>query len=185
MSKTAIDNIAKALYQNSEAEKSFEKAIEKITGQQADDPTAPKFSQEYFKQKMTEVDRMAQPVPFVPTRRTKATVRVMRSFDFCHFESNTTLEGDNVTLAEIDEERKSCQRLCDKAVGQYVKAKESISQKVDNSYERQQLRKEVFEIKQKPAEHWNIIEQAKVKTLDDWDYRDKYDYIDDEQDYRF
>jgi hypothetical protein len=115
-----------------------------------------------------------------PSRRTKATVRVLLSYDYCHFEESIELTGDNIPLADIDNARKDVQRLCDKAVGQYQTAKNEAIKQTASSSERQKLRNEVAEIRKKPEKDWDLIEKAKVKTLDDFDHQTKYDYNDDE-----
>jgi hypothetical protein len=120
------------------------------------------------------------PQPFNPTRRTKATVLVMLSHDYSHFEASIELSGEDITLYDIDNARKDCQRLADKAVGQYKKAKTEAIKQTANSYERQQLRNEVAEIHKKPEHEWTLIDKAKVKTLADYDHQTRYNYEDDE-----
>lgn len=176
MNKQAIEGITKAIHGTDGSNKMFEKAIEKITGEPMPTRDEPEPEHEITK---AEIDRLA-PNPFVPTRRTHATVKVMRSFDYCHFESSTTLEGEHITLCEIDEERKNCQRLCDKAVAQYQKAKQEAIKQTGGSYEIQVLRKEVLEIRNKPESEWTLIDKAKVKTLSDYDHQTRYNYDDDE-----
>lgn len=112
-----------------------------------------------------------------------ASVKVMLSYDYSHFEASMSLENDEgIPLKDIDEARKNCQRLADKAVGQYKTAKgEAIKQAV-TSYERQQLEKEVREIKvNKPEDQWSVLERAKVKALADYKHQTMYDYNDDDE----
>jgi hypothetical protein len=119
----------------------------------------------------------------------QATVKVMLSYDYCHFEISKTIEGDDaghgyqndLTQKDIDDARKDCQRLADKAVGQYRTAKEMATKRLGNSYERMQLEKEVREIKQKKDEFVTPEDKAKIKTLEDYNH---YNYMDDE-DYPF
>lgn len=55
------------------------------------------------------------------TKITQASVKVMRSLDYNNFEVNLTIENDQgINLQEIDEKRKQCQRLVDKAVTQFI-----------------------------------------------------------------
>lgn len=53
----------------------------------------------------------------------QGSVRVMRSFDYCHFEVCLSTD-ERVTLDEVDCMRKEAARLVDKAVEQYKIAKE-------------------------------------------------------------
>lgn len=94
-----------------------------------------------------------------------------------------TLENDNgLSLKDIDEARKNCQRLADKAVGQYKTAKQDANKLTATSYERQQLEKEVREIRvNKNEENWTVLERAKVKALEDYNYQTRYDYNDDQE----
>lgn len=114
------------------------------------------------------------------SRRTKATVLVMLSHDYNHFEAHIELTGENIPLADIDNARKDCQRLCDKAIGQYRTAKEMAMKRLSNSYERMQLEKEVAEIRKKKDEYLTPDDKAKIKALDDYNHQHQYDYDDDE-----
>lgn len=107
----------------------------------------------------------------------------MLSHDYSHFEASITLENDKgLTLKEIDETRKNCQRLADKAIGQYKTAKSEAVKQTATSYERQQLEKEVREIKvNKPEDQWSVLEKAKVKALADYKHQTMYDYNDDDE----
>lgn len=110
-----------------------------------------------------------------------ASVKVMLSHDYSHFEAAMTLENESgLSLKDIDEARKNCQRLADKAVGQYKTAKSDAIKLTATSYERQQLEKEVREIRvNKPEDSWTVLERAKVKALDDYRHQTMYDYNDD------
>ena len=57
-----------------------------------------------------------------------ATVRVMRSFDYCHFEVSLT-SSSATTPQGVDELRKAAQRLADKAVAQFATAREAAAEK--------------------------------------------------------
>lgn len=100
-----------------------------------------------------------------------SSVKVMRSYDYCHFE--VCLGADDMTLEEVDEMRKNAQRLADKAVGQYKIAKVAALQ-TDRI---EHLRHDVKIIKENyPKSEWTPEQEAKVKALEDWEY---YDYQDD------
>lgn len=59
------------------------------------------------------------------TKISSASVKVMLSYDYSHFEVSMTLENDEgLTKKKIDEARKDCQRLADRAVEQYKIAKQ-------------------------------------------------------------
>lgn len=69
-----------------------------------------------------------------------ASVKVMRSFDYCHFEvalSATMEPGDPHQVATVDELRKTAMRLADKAVAQYQIAKRRAERKsnLEQSYD--------------------------------------------------
>lgn len=128
-------------------------------------------------------DKLSDPIkePFKPTSiRTKATVHVMLSYNYNHFEASIELSGENIPLADIDNARKDCQRLCDKAVGQYKTAKEKEATRIGDSYERQQLEKEVRELKKMKEDFLTIEGKAKIKAWDDYVYQTRYNYDDDD-----
>lgn len=110
-----------------------------------------------------------------------ASLKVMLSHDYSHFEAAMTIENENgLSLKDIDEARKNCQRLADKAVGQYKTAKSEAIKQTGTDYERQQLEREVREIKvNKREEEWTVLERAKVKALADYRHQTMYDYNDD------
>lgn len=115
------------------------------------------------------------------TKTTLSTVRILLSHDYCHFEVSKQIEGDNITQVEIDNARKDCQRLADKAVGQYKTAKTEATKSLSSDRERQQLEIEVTGIKQRPEDTWSIYDKAKVKALADYNQDWRYDYMDDEE----
>lgn len=123
------------------------------------------------------------------SKTTQATVRILISHDYCHFEISKVIEGFvdehdtamHLTNKEIDDARKDCQRLADKAVGQYKKAKSEAGKMTNNSHERETLAREVILIKQKPEDQWSIYDKAKVKALSDYNHESYYNYMDDEE----
>jgi hypothetical protein len=118
----------------------------------------------------------------------QATVKVMLSYDYCHFEVSKTIEYDpqgegpfnELTNKEIDEARKDCQRLADKAVGQYKAAKAAYEKFAITTKDVDKLKAEVSDIKTRPENQWSPYDKAKVKTLEDWRY-DRYNYMDDDE----
>jgi hypothetical protein len=115
-----------------------------------------------------------------------ASVKVMLSYNYNHFESSLTLENDQgLTMQDVDDARKSCQRICDKAVLQYQKAKNHETNRSRNELERRSLEREVGEIKAKDQSLWSITDKAKVKALEDHNWNSRWDYDDDQDDYQF
>jgi len=112
---------------------------------------------------------------------TTGTVKVMRSYDYCHFE--LSLSAEPKMLSEMDELRKCAARLVDKAVAQYQQARAHESQRLGLPGFRANLMAEVERIKLLPEDQWNPEQKAKVKTLADMAYWKKrealYDYEDD------
>lgn len=113
-------------------------------------------------------------------KATQATVKVMLSYNYCHFEVSKVLEGDDITNADIDAARKDWQRLADKAVAQYQKAKSEESKRTSNSHERSQLELEVARLRSKNESELSPLDKAKIKTLDDYNWDKQYNYDDDE-----
>lgn len=114
-----------------------------------------------------------------------ASVKVMRSYDYCHFEACMSLENDQgVTVTDIDNARKDCARLTDKAVAQYRKAKEMAAQRTDGEYKIRNFEQECQRILQKTEGDRTLNEIAMLKQYQDEGWREKfnarYDYEDDE-----
>lgn len=116
-----------------------------------------------------------------------ATVKVMLSHNYCHFEVSKAIEateGEELTQKDIDKARIECQILADKAVDQYVKAKSHEAKRATNSYEKSQLEREVAAVRQKDEKDWSPLDKAKVKALEDHNFEKRfYSYYDDEDDY--
>jgi hypothetical protein len=112
----------------------------------------------------------------------KASVKVMRSYDYCHFEVCLG-NDDDMTLEQIDAMRKEAMRLADKAVEQYKVAKEDRSSIDGVEYRIERLAFEANQIKAKPESEWTPEEKAKVKRYENavhWlNKRARYDYEDD------
>lgn len=119
-----------------------------------------------------------------------ASVKVMLSYDYSHFEASMSLENEGgLLMSEIDEARKSCQRLADKAVNQYKKAKQMAANRSDGEFKMQNFESQCKKIMQKPEGERTINEVAMLKRHqdEDWqaqfDYR--YDYEDDDENLKF
>lgn len=82
------------------------------------------------------------------TKIKNASVKVMLSYDYSHFEASVSLENDNgLTVKEIDAARKDCQRLADKAVAQYKTAKAQAASGNDGQYKMKNFEAECTKIK--------------------------------------
>lgn len=114
---------------------------------------------------------------------TTISVRVMRSFDYSHFEictSATLDEGDNSQWC-TDELRKQAARLADKAVEQYKIAKANFARLRSESSERTWEGERVKSLKEKPETDRTPEEQARIKEWDDtvWAASRRFDYEDE------
>lgn len=113
-----------------------------------------------------------------------ASVKVMQSYDYCHFEASMSLANDNgISKEEIDNARKECQRLTDKAVSQFKISKKAAQR--DLSQDRNSFLGEIERIKRKAEGDRTINELAKLKAYEDntWQkqFEDRhYDYDDDD-----
>lgn len=118
------------------------------------------------------------------TKIKNASVKVMLSYDYSHFEASMSLENDNgLDIIEIDDARKKCQRLADKAVAQYKKAKNIAANRSNNQYEKDAFKRKIAQIKEKQEGDRTINEIAALKQWEDetWErqFDDYYDYNDD------
>ena len=103
----------------------------------------------------------------------KASVKVMNSYDYCHFEVCLGSDED-LSLEAINELRKDAQRLVDKAISQYKIAKNLIPYQ---PHEHKKLQEKVQIIKENyPMSEWTPEQKATVKALDDFRF---YDYQDE------
>ena len=115
-----------------------------------------------------------------------ASVKVMRSYDYSHFEAAITIENDSgLEPAEIDEMRKTCQRLTDKAVEQFKTSKMEAAKNYDSAHKKAQFISSCDAILQKPEGDRTINEIAMLKLRDDkkWEesFGSHYDYDDDDK----
>jgi hypothetical protein len=113
-----------------------------------------------------------------------ASVKVMRSYDYCHFE--VVLGRDNgqpLNKYDVDEMRKGAARLVDKAVEQYKIMKKFLIEKSETGHDYNRLSKIVAGyLKEQPQRsEWTPEQKAVEKRLRDLDfYRSlEYDYQDD------
>ena len=117
-----------------------------------------------------------------------ASGKVMLSYDYSHFEASMSVENESgLTMSDIDEARKKCQRLTDKAVGQYKKAKQMASNRSDGEYQMRNFQEQCERIKAKDEQDRTIKEIAMLKQYEDenWQANFMYEYdYDDDDDYR-
>ena len=116
-----------------------------------------------------------------------ASVKIMLSHDYSHFETSMSLENENgITNNEVDFARKNCQRLCDKAVSQYKKAKELAAKRNDGIYQMQNFESQCKRIEAKAEGDRTINEIAMLNQYKNEKWQDqfdnRYDYEDDEND---
>jgi hypothetical protein len=121
------------------------------------------------------------------TKTTSASVKVMLSYDYCHFETSMSMENEaGIPAKDIDEARKNCQRLSDKAVAQYKKAKQMASMRNDGEYQMKNFEETCKKIDRKPEGERTINEVAMLKQYQDEEWRAQFDYAydyDDDEDY--
>lgn len=111
------------------------------------------------------------------TIKKSASVKVMLSYDYCHFESSMTLENEiGLTNKEIDEARKECQRLAYKAAGQYRTAKEMAAKRSDGKFQIQNFQQECERIKKKDEHDRTLKEIGMLKQFEDENWQSQFDY---------
>ena len=122
-----------------------------------------------------------------------ASVKIMLSYDYCHFEVclSTSKEivfpdqipgEEGITLKGVDEMRKDCQRLADKAVRQYKTAKYAAQMLLQAQGGVERARRNVQVLKENfPQSEWTPDQKAQVKALEDYEFvlSHPYDYEDD------
>lgn len=110
---------------------------------------------------------------------TTASVKVMRSHDYCHFE--VILGGNFTTLQEVDDVRKAAARLADKAVEQYKIAKGSYELRARHTSRRERRLEHLQRLLKIPEGDRTPDQMAEIKSIQDaaWSERAWYDYEDD------
>ena len=112
-----------------------------------------------------------------------ASVKVMLSHNYNHFETSIILENEEgLNTEEINEARKDCMRLCDKAIIQYNQAKHAANKLCGLDEARKTLSIEVDKLRAKDGE-LTPEEKAKIKTLEDYNWNKQFDYEDGFDDY--
>lgn len=111
----------------------------------------------------------------------EASVKVMLSYDYNHFEVLLSAECEN--LKAVNELRQSAQRLADEAVRQYKLAKEMASKREGAEYDKQNFLKHIASIQEKPEGERTVNEMAILKQYENEDWEDQFDYSYDYDDY--
>lgn len=110
-----------------------------------------------------------------------ASVRIMLSYDYCHFEICLGID-EQIELSQVDDLRKCAQRLADKAIDQYKTAKKENDRRGGIIYDIEQLESKVSTIKKVfPKNSWNPQQKAFIKAYDDLQSQliRQYNYQDD------
>jgi hypothetical protein len=106
-----------------------------------------------------------------------ASVKVMLSYDYCHFEASMQIENeDGLQLSEIDEARKNCNRLANKAVDQYRIYKEIAMKRSNCEYDKGYFEQQCKLIFAKKEGDRTIKEIAMLKQYQDEDWQKQFDY---------
>lgn len=123
------------------------------------------------------------------TKIKTASVKVMLSYDYSHFEASMSLENEGgLSMTEIDTARKNCQRLADKAVGQYKSAKAHAAQRNDGIYKMNNFEAECKKIKAKDEQDRTVKEIGMLKQYENEKWQEQFDIdydYDDDQNYDF
>jgi hypothetical protein len=118
-----------------------------------------------------------------------ASVKVMLSYDYSHFEASMSLENDEgLHIQDIDNARKNCQRLADKAVGQYKTAKSQASKRSDGEFRMKNFEAECKAIAAKSEHDRTLREIAMLKQYEDENWQAQFEYAydyDDDNEYGF
>uniref|UniRef100_A0A6M3LBK6 Uncharacterized protein n=1 Tax=viral metagenome TaxID=1070528 RepID=A0A6M3LBK6_9ZZZZ len=112
----------------------------------------------------------------------KASVKVMRSYDYCHFE--ICLGDDDMPIQLVDDIRKEAARLADRAVIQYKQAKKHYQNVLNRGCRIKEYRKEAEEILKISEPDRTPRQKAQLKALADYEFMllMRYDYQDDWED---
>lgn len=114
-----------------------------------------------------------------------ASVKVMRSHDYCHFEVCLS-SSDCATPEAVDELRKTAARLADKAVDQYKVAKENAEAMLVDMERANGMRYRHRAILEIPESERTPEQMAIVKAISDLEHRrSRYDYEDDYEEPEF
>lgn len=112
-----------------------------------------------------------------------ASVKVMLSYDYSHFEASMALENENgVTIKEMDDARKDCNRLANKAIAQYKIFKEQAAKRSDGEFKMKNFEAECKRIKEKSEYDRTLKEIAMLKQYENENWQAQFDYYYDFED---
>lgn len=118
-----------------------------------------------------------------------ASVKVMLSYDYSHFEASMSLENnEGLEFKDIDNARKNCQRLADKAVKQYQTAKEFAAKRSDGKYQMENFAAQCKKIQAKEEHDRTIKEIAMLKQYENENWQSQFDYdydYEDDENYKY
>ena len=103
----------------------------------------------------------------------QASVKVMRSYDYCHFEVNLATD-QQLDVAEVDDMRRVAASLVDRAVDDYKRMKAHDPARLTARYQRAEMEQRLADIKQKPEGERTINEVAMLKRSEDAEFWAKY-----------
>ena len=113
----------------------------------------------------------------------KGSVKIMLSYDYNHFEIALSSD-EEMSVASVNDLRKTAQRLADEAVRQYKRAKEAAANREQGKYGKQQFEAHIKRIEATPDQDRTVRDLAMLKQYQDenWpaQFEDDYDYDDDE-----
>lgn len=118
----------------------------------------------------------------------QATARVMRSYDYNHFE--ISISDECSTLDDVNELRKKAAVLVDEAVRQYVIAKQKENSRIRNEGEIRRALEQIENIQKIPQSEWTIQQAALMRAYEDKSFWSKYSeddyyYDDPDRDHHF
>lgn len=114
--------------------------------------------------------------------KTKASVKIMRSYDYNHFEVSLSTD-ELIDEKEVNSLRVRAAKLVDHSIDDYKKKKNHESWSINNSYERKDLEQKVKAIEENfPKSQWTSEQKAQVKKLEDMRFQDRFEY-DDQYEY--
>lgn len=108
--------------------------------------------------------------------KVKASVKVMRSYDYNHFEcvlsSDEKLDDKQINLLRV-----RAAKLVDHAIESYKLKKEHENRLANEIYNRRDLENKVKAIIENfPKSQWTSEQKAQIKKLDDLKFADQFNY---------
>lgn len=111
----------------------------------------------------------------------KASVKVMRSYDYCHFEVNLGTDQD-LSAQDVDDMRRVAATLTDKAVADYKRMKADEPKRSQASWDLAEMRRKLKAIEEKPEGERTLNEVALMNEAQSQEFWARYK-ADEEFDY--